>query len=85
MAVTTIVHIEENQIHGVNAHDEFIGTADDTKPDFAPENSLFLEIDTGLVYYYDGSDWVQSAPEISSEITPVTLPGDGDDEPTLDA
>jgi hypothetical protein len=36
------------------------GLSTDTKPteDVAP-NSLFLELDTGDFYYFDGSDWAK--------------------------
>ena len=38
---------------------DFMGLSSDAKPtNTAMEvNSLFLELDTGDVYYYDGSDW----------------------------
>lgn len=42
---------------------DFKGLSTDTKPtesfEGQPicENSLFLELDTGDVYYYDGEDW----------------------------
>lgn len=39
---------------------DFMGLSTDTKPtsDIAV-NSLFLELDSGDVYYYDGSDWAK--------------------------
>ena len=38
---------------------EFIGTSSETKPqNGVPEMSLFLEVDTGDVYYYSGSQWL---------------------------
>ena len=85
--VTTVLHIEENQIHGVNAHSEFMGLSSDAKPDFAPENSLFLELDTNTVYYFHGESWeAMTTPALSSELAdvdPITIPGggDGDDDP----
>ncbi|MBO7387126.1 MAG: hypothetical protein J6U15_04910, partial [Lachnospiraceae bacterium] len=37
---------------------EYAGTSLDTKPtDGVGVNDLFLELDTGDVYYFDGSDW----------------------------
>lgn len=43
---------------------EFKGLSTDTKPtvwkgSVIAENSLFLEVDTGDVYYFDGSSWAQ--------------------------
>lgn len=36
---------------------EFKGLSTDTKPTCCFINSLFLELDTGDFYYFDGSDW----------------------------
>ena len=37
---------------------QFAGLSTDTKPaEGIAENSLFLELDTGDIYYFDGSDW----------------------------
>ena len=33
------------------------GTSTDTKPTDADNNSIFKELDTGISYYYDGTDW----------------------------
>lgn len=33
------------------------GTSTDTKPTDADNNSIFKELDTGIRYYYDGTDW----------------------------
>jgi len=42
-----------------NRH-EYIGLSTDIpKPDYAGVNSLFLELDTRDIYYFDGSDWQQ--------------------------
>lgn len=38
---------------------DYVGLSTDTKPTDAPVNSLFLELDTGDFYYYDGSDWAK--------------------------
>lgn len=43
-------------------HYEFSGLSTDTKPtEYGGEgievNSLFLELDTGTFYYYDGDQW----------------------------
>lgn len=40
---------------------EYMGEAADTKPTPSDlmENSLFLELDTGDFYYYDGSSWTK--------------------------
>lgn len=33
------------------------GLSTDTKPDDAAVNALFLELNTGDFYYFDGSEW----------------------------
>lgn len=33
------------------------GTSTDTKPTDADNNAIFKELDTGISYYYDGTDW----------------------------
>ena len=39
---------------------EFAGLSTDTKPTTGIEvNSLFLELDTGDFYYFDGSAWAK--------------------------
>ena len=82
MSVTTVLHVEANQKHGVNAHDEFLGTSKDDKPDFAPVNSLFLELDTGDIYWWNSQRWVKALSDDAGEIVvPSELPEvDEDDE-----
>ena len=42
----------------LNGPHEYLGLSTDNKPDFEVAiNALFLELDTGKVYYFDGSDW----------------------------
>ena len=36
---------------------DFKGLSTDVKPTTCSINSLFLELDTGDFYYFDGSDW----------------------------
>lgn len=36
---------------------EFKGLSTDSKPTTCGVNSLFLELDTGDVYYFTGEDW----------------------------
>ena len=36
---------------------ELTGTSQDDKPTNVLENTMFLELDTGDFYYFDGSDW----------------------------
>jgi len=36
---------------------EYKGLSTDTKPTDCAVNSLFLELDTGDFYYFDGEDW----------------------------
>lgn len=42
-------------LNGNNAN--YVGLSTDNKPTNAAENSMFLELDTGDFYYFDGSDW----------------------------
>jgi len=39
---------------------QYVGTSEDTKPTdkFVPINAMFLELDTGDFYYFDGEDWL---------------------------
>ena len=74
MSVTTVLHVEANQKHGVNAHDEFLGTSKDDKPDFAPVNSLFLELDTGDIYWWNSERWVKALSGDSGELSPEIDP-----------
>ena len=40
--------------------DDFKGLSTDTKPtDGVEVNSMFLELDTGDLYYYDGDTWAK--------------------------
>ena len=60
MAITNMGY--PNGLNG--ARFDFMGLSTDAKPenseDFSMEvNSLFLELDTGDVDYYDGSDWAK--------------------------
>lgn len=36
---------------------ELLGLSTDIKPDGMSENTLFLELDTGDFYYFDGTQW----------------------------
>ena len=36
---------------------EFMGLSTDDKPTEVGVNSLFLELDTGDFYYFDGEEW----------------------------
>lgn len=38
---------------------EFLGLSTDEKPTNCGINSLFLELDTGKVCYFDGEDWAE--------------------------
>lgn len=38
---------------------ELLGLSTDTKPDGMSENTLFLELDTGDIYYFNGTDWLE--------------------------
>lgn len=40
-----------------NWENEYKGLSTDAKPTTAPVNSLFLELDTGDFYYFDGENW----------------------------
>ena len=36
---------------------QFLGKSTDEKPTNVGENSLFLELDTGTIYYFSGNQW----------------------------
>lgn len=38
---------------------EFLGLSTDNKPTDVPVNSIFLELNTGDVYYYTGTGWAK--------------------------
>lgn len=42
-----------------DAYQEFLGVSADTKPTDCGMNSLFLELDTGNVYYWNKQEWLQ--------------------------
>lgn len=46
---------------------ELTGLSTDTKPTNVLTNTLFLELDTGDFYYYDGSDWQEVGGSSSSK------------------
>ena len=41
----------------LNNYNEYMGLSTDNKPTEAPVNSLFLELDTGDFYYFNGLQW----------------------------
>lgn len=45
-----------NTNRAANEHD-YKGLSTDTKPTSCAVNSIFLELDTGNFYYFDGEDW----------------------------
>lgn len=40
-------------------HAEILGASTDTKPTDVEYNDIFIELDTGNAYYFDGSLWQQ--------------------------
>lgn len=38
---------------------EYMGLSTDTKPTNLGTNALFLELDTGDFYYFDGENWAK--------------------------
>lgn len=52
-----------------NTYNEYMGLSDDNKPETAPENSLFLELDTNTFYYFANGQWVEigTAPRSQDE------------------
>lgn len=45
-------------LNGANA--DYMGLSTDTKPtEDISVNTLFLELDTGDFYYFDGTDWAK--------------------------
>ena len=47
---------------------QFMGLSTDNKPtEDVAVNSLFLELDTGKFYYFDGEDWTEVGQAPSSD------------------
>lgn len=38
---------------------EFVGLSTDEKPTDAPTNSIFFELNTGDLYYFNGTAWAK--------------------------
>ena len=38
---------------------DYMGLSTDTKPTNVGANTLFLELDTGDFYYFDGEEWLK--------------------------
>ena len=53
MAVTYVNKITSWQYPYLEYH----GLSTDNKPDDAPENSIFVELDTGAEYYFSNGEW----------------------------
>lgn len=55
-----------------NTYNEYMGLSTDDKPETAPENSLFLELDTNTFYYFADGQWVElgSAPTQDAPVVP---------------
>lgn len=57
--VTINREVRLDTINGVAVGEyEFKGLSIDDKPTVCGVNSLFLELDTGAVYYFDGENWL---------------------------
>ena len=49
---------KKNRLLGYEPYDvEYKGLSTDTKPTDCGANSLFLELDTGKFFYFDGTAW----------------------------
>ena len=67
----------------------YFGKHGDEKPSDVGINTIFIELDTGIIYFYEGDDtWTEvgsvepsqltmSAPAISPSISPVIRPNSG--------
>ena len=44
-------------LNGASA--SFLGLSTDSKPDWADVNALFVELDTGDIYFYNGTEWTE--------------------------
>ena len=40
---------------------DIIGSSSETKPTTVNEGSTFYEVDTGALYYYNGTTWITKA------------------------
>ena len=52
---------------------DLLGLSTDTKPDDAFINSLFLELDTGNFYYFNGEEWAKVGESADSTDAGKTL------------
>ena len=50
-------------ITNIGASSQLLGVSTDTKPINADINQIFLELDTGDLYYYTGTEWAKFAEE----------------------
>lgn len=50
--------VTTNDNRALNEH-EYKGLSTDDKPTSCAVNSLFLELDTGDAYYFDGEEWAK--------------------------
>ena len=59
--MATIVKKQKDVVDSTKYYMEYSGLSTETKPEpaYIKNGSLFLELDTGDVYYYDGSDWAK--------------------------
>ena len=57
--MATIIKKQKDVTDPTKFYMEYSGSSSETKPEpaYMKNGSLFLELDTGDVYYYDGSDW----------------------------
>lgn len=63
------------------AHVEICGLSSDTKPtgDNIAENSFFVELDTGKLYYYSGANWTEFGTAPTLDLEPGVLGGNDND------
>ena len=59
--ITTITKSAPLAASGMLMYYEFMGLSTDTKPtgETIADNSFFIELDTGTVYYKAGNNWVE--------------------------
>ena len=46
-------------VHKITNHDEYVCDSSDTKPSPVGVGARITELNTGLVFMYDGANWVE--------------------------
>ena len=72
--ITTMKKSAPLSASGMLMYYEFTGLSSDTKPtdEKIADNSIFLELDTGKIYYFANNSWVELGKAPDAETLPVS-------------